>query len=64
MCGIYAALPEVEGKAVKRKSKTPERGRSATDDDEDAFQSGKCLFDLKVNTPALDTLPGTTQCRW
>ena len=47
--GNVAALPQVEGKASKRKSKTPERGRSAADEDEDAYQSAKCYFDLKVS---------------
>ena len=48
MPGDIAALPEVEEKASKRKSKTPERGRSAADEDEDALQSAKCFFELKV----------------
>lgn len=44
-----AALPEAEAKVSRRKSKTPERGRSAADEEEeDAYQSAKCYFDLKV----------------
>jgi hypothetical protein len=41
----------VEAKASRRKSKTPERSKSASDEDEDAYQSAKCYFDLKADLP-------------
>ena len=43
-----AALPATEVKTGRRKSRSAEHFFKHSDEDEDAYQSAKCYFDLKV----------------
>ena len=42
-----AALPATEVRTGRRKSRSAEHSK-LSDEDEDAYQSAKCYFDLKV----------------